>query len=379
MKIVCISASQVPSNTANSIQTMKAAHALAKLGHDITLIVPIMDEVATVSREWDSLSRYYGISTRFEIEWLPSISRKLFALSAVRRAKKLKPALIYVWPLQAATLGMLHGLPTIMEMHDLPSGRVGPLYYSYFRDLAGHKRITVVTQALKKALDEGYGNVFPPKDVILAPNGVELERFADLPNPTTARRHLGLAEAPTVACAGHLYAGRGMELFIKLAKRMKDVRFVWAGGRPEDVEHWKTQATTQGATNVLFTGFVLNEQLPLYQAAADILLMPYGKEIGISSGKGNSATISSPMKMFEYLATGRAIVASDLPVFHEVLNDKNAVFCAPDKVLDWEGALRGLLDNPKRAEQLGVQARKDAQNYSWTERARRILDGFPPA
>ena len=122
-----------------------------------------------------------------------------------------------------------------------------------------------------------------------------------------------------------------------------------------------------------------NEQLPLYQAAADILLMPYSKQIGISSGIGNSAAISSPMKMFEYLATGRAIIASDLPVFHEVLNDKNAIFCTPDKVLDWEGALRGLLDNPKRGEQLGAQAREDAKNYSWTERARRILDGFIPA
>jgi glycosyltransferase involved in cell wall biosynthesis len=264
-------------------------------------------------------------------------------------------------------------------MHDLPSGRFGPLYYSYFRDLAGRKRITVVTQALKKALDERYGNVFPDKDVILAPNGVELERFANLPNPVTARRHLGLTEAPTVVCAGHLYEGRGMELFLKLAKRMKDVQFLWAGGRPEDVDTWKTQAITQGAKNATFTGFVLNEQLPLYQAAANILLMPYSKEIGISSGKGNSAAISSPMKMFEYLATGRAIVASDLPVFHEVLNEKNAVFCPPDKVRDWEGALRGLLDNPKRAEQLGAQAREDAKNYSWTERAKRILDGFVTA
>ena len=378
MKIVCISASQVPSNTANSIQTMKAAHALAQLGHDVTLIVPIVEEVSSANREWTALARYYGLSKKFTIEWLPTISRKLFSLSAVRRANSLKPAALYVWPLQAAMIGLLHGQPTILEMHDLPSGRVGPLYYSYFRDIAGSKRITVITKALKKELDEHYGNVFPEKDVVLAPNGVELERFTNLPNPVTARRHLGLVEAPTVACAGHLYEGRGMDLFLKLAKRMKDIRFLWAGGRPEDVEHWKTQAITQGANNILFTGFVLNEQLPLYQAAADILLMPYSKQIGISSGMGNSAAISSPMKMFEYLATGRAIIASDLPVFHEVLNEKNAIFCAPDKVLDWEGALRGLLDNPKRCEQLGAQALEDAKNYSWTERARRILDGFIP-
>jgi glycosyltransferase involved in cell wall biosynthesis len=379
MKIVCISASQIPANPANSIQAMKAAHAFAQLGHDVTLIVPLAEEPVTVSKEWESLARYYGLSKPFQLEWLPTSSRRLFSLSAVRRARSLKPSLLYVWPLQSAVLGLVHGMPTILEMHDLPSGRIGPLYYSYFRDLAGRKRMTVVTKALKKALDERYGNVFPAADVVLAPNGVELERFANLPNQSTARRHLGLVEAPTVACAGHLYEGRGMDLFLELAKRLREVRFLWAGGRPEDVEKWRAQAVSQKLENVLFTGFVLNEQLPLYQAAADILLMPYSKEISISSGKGNSASISSPMKMFEYLATGRAIIASDLPVFHEVLNDSNAVFCAPDKPVDWEGAVRGLLDNPQRGQQLGKQARQDAEKYSWTERARRILDGFLPA
>jgi glycosyltransferase involved in cell wall biosynthesis len=242
MKIVCISASQIPSNAANSIQAMKAVQALARLGHDVTLIVPPADGQLPLSKEWESLSRYYGLSTPFQVEWLPSPSRRLFFLAAVRRARRLKPDLLYVWPLQSAVLGLVHGLPTILEMHDLPSGRVGPFYYSYFRDLAGRKRITVITKALKNALDEGYGNVFPAKDVILSPNGVELERFADLPNPVTARRHLGLVEAPTVACTGHLYTGRGVDLFLELARRLGGVRFVWAGGRPEDVEIWKAQA-----------------------------------------------------------------------------------------------------------------------------------------
>lgn len=376
MRIVCISASQIPSNAANSIQTMKAVHALAKLGYEVTLIAPVIDEPLPVGKDWESLSRYYGLSTPFQIEWLPSISRRLFFLAAVRRARRLKPDLLYVWPLQSAVLGLVHGLPTVLEMHDLPSGRVGPFYYSYFRDLAGRKRISVITKALKDVLEERYGDVLPAGDVVLSPNGVELERFADLPNPATARRHLGLLEAPTVACTGHLYAGRGVELFLELAKRLGGVRFVWAGGRPEDVDKWKAQAAAMNLENVLFTGFVLNEQLPLYQAAADILLMPYGREIAISSGKGNSALVSSPMKMFEYLATGRAIIASDLPVFREVLDETNAVFCMPEKAIDWEGAVRGLLDNPEQRERLGKQARESAQQYSWTERARRILDGL---
>lgn len=372
MKIVAISASQVPSSAANSIQALKAVHALAQLGHDVTLLVP----QSSARPGWDDLASFYGLRTPFQVETLPGASRRLFFLLAVRRAARLNPGLLYVWPLQSAVLGLLHGLPVLLEMHDLPSGRVGPFWYRYFRDAKGRKRITVITRALKNALDDRYGSFLRPQDVILAPNGVDLERFADLPDPPTARRILALPSAVTVACAGHLYAGRGAELFLELAKQFPVAQFLWVGGKPADVETWQARAAAQGVSNLIFTGFIHNAQLPLYQAAADVLLMPYGREIGISSGGGHSAQVSSPMKMFEYLATGRAILASDLPVFHEVLNERNCVFCAPDEVGQWADALRALLGDPQRYADLASQARADAANYAWVERARRILAGF---
>lgn len=375
MRITAISASQVPSTVANSLQAMKAVHALAQNGHDVTLIVLAGDKYPN----WPELANFYGLRTSFDIEYLPAASRRLFFLSAVQRAKSLKPDLLYAWPLQSAALGLLHDLPVALEMHDLPSGGIGPLWYRAFYALKGKKRLAVITGALKQALEERYG-AFRAGEIVLAPNGVELERFASLPNPATARRLLKLPEAPTLLCAGHLYAGRGVELFLELAARLQGVRFLWAGGQPEDVELWKGRAESQGLSNITFSGFIHNAQLPLYQAAADILLMPYGREIGISSGGGNSAQISSPMKMFEYLATGRAIISSDLPVFREVLNEQNAVFCPPPAgergAAGWEGAIRALLDDPTRRNALARQARADSAQYAWNERARRILDGF---
>lgn len=372
MKIVAISGSQVPSNAANSLQAMKAVHALARLGHEVTLIVPLGDQPHL---HWKDLSKFYGLDQEFQMESLPSASRRLFFLSAVRRAKSLKPDLLYVWPLQSAVLGLMNGLPVILEMHDLPSGRIGPLWYRYFRDFKGKKRMTVITKALREALNARYGALAHPSSVVLAPNGVEPERYDNLPEPSTARRLLGLPQAPTVVCAGHLYPGRGMELFVELAKKHRRVQFVWAGGTPEAVQLWKSK--TETLSNSLFAGFVHNSQLPMYLAAGEVLLMPYEHEIGISSGPGNSAQVSSPMKMFEYMAAGRAIIASDLPVFHEVLNENNAVFCPPGKVIAWDGALQALFDNPVRREALAQQAYTDARQYSWTERAKRILDGFP--
>jgi glycosyltransferase involved in cell wall biosynthesis len=203
---------------------------------------------------------------------------------------------------------------------------------------------------------------------------VDLERFVSLPDAIAARRYLGLRDAPTVMCTGHLYAGRGADLFLKLAKSLPRAQFVWVGGRPEDIGAWKSRVESD---NVTFTGFIPNRDLPLYQAAADILLMPYSRSIMGSSGAADSAGVASPMKMFEYMAAGRAIVSSDLPVIREVLHEKNAVFCEPEDVGDWRVEIEGLLKDLARRRELENQARQDVQGYTWVARARKIMNRFP--
>jgi len=136
---------------------------------------------------------------------------------------------------------------------------------------------------------------------------------------------------------------------------------------------WKTRAQSD---NITFTGFVPNSDLPLYQAAADVLLMPYGRSIMGSSGTADSASVASPMKMFEYMAAGRAIVSVDLPVIREVLNEKNALFCEPDVLDDWKAKIKSLLLDAERRTALGIQARRDVEGYTWIERGRKIVEGF---
>jgi glycosyltransferase involved in cell wall biosynthesis len=103
--------------------------------------------------------------------------------------------------------------------------------------------------------------------------------------------------------------------------------------------------------------------------------MPYERVIAGSSG-GNSAAYASPMKMFEYMACGRAIISSDLPAIGEVLNDRNAVLCPPEEAGAWESALGGLLADAGRRQELARAALQDVQAYTWLERARKALEGF---
>lgn len=168
-----------------------------------------------------------------------------------------------------------------------------------------------------------------------------------------------------------------MDLLEKLAGRFTNVSFLWVGGRQPDINRWQQRLAGKKITNIILTGFVENNRLPLYQAAADILLMPYERVITGSSG-GNSAAYASPMKMFEYMACQRAIISSDLPVIREVLNTSNAVLCPPDDIDAWSQALEQLVENDNRRQALARQARQDVQQYTWLERARKAVEDFLP-
>jgi glycosyltransferase involved in cell wall biosynthesis len=367
MNIVAIAGATVPSDTANSLQVMKACQALVQLGHDVTLLVPGARDTSV------DLQAHYGLQTEFPVEWLASSSRRAFTWDAVRQARARKADLLYSWFPQSSVFGLLRGLPVVFEIHIQPTGLFGPLWHRLFASLRGRKRLVSITRALVEILGRDFHMRFPAEEVVIAPNGVDLERFASLPDPAAARRQIGLRAAPTVMCTGHLYAGRGANLFLQLAKSLPQAHFVWVGGRPDDIASWKQWIESD---NVTFTGFIPNRDLPLYQAAADILLMPYSRTIMGSSGTADSASVASPMKMFEYMAAGRAIVTSELPVIREVLNEKNAVFCEPDDVTSWRTAVETLFNDEGRRLTLGRQARNDVQRYTWLSRAKLILNGF---
>jgi glycosyltransferase involved in cell wall biosynthesis len=373
MKIVCIAASFVPSKTANSIQVIKAAHALSEIGSDVTLLVP-----GEVEASWETLKNHYGLRKPFAIQWIHEnlfFKRYDFAINAVRTACKMKPDLIYTWVLQAAVLSLWQGIPTILELHDRVTGRIGPWLFKCFWHSRTQKRLLTNTQALNNRLIQDFNLENHQDQILVAPNGVALESYERLSAPEETRQVLGLAPGFTAGYTGHFYAGRGMGLMFDLAKALPEINFLWVGGQPEDVMSWEKRADSAGLKNLHLTGFIDNAQLPQYQAAADVLLMPYGERIA-GSGGGNSAEIASPMKMFEYMAAGRAIISSDLPVIHEVLNEKTAVFCPPNELYAWIEALGNLMNDKSKREELGKQARSAVQKYTWRNRAKAALDSL---
>ena len=277
--------------------------------------------------------------------------------------------------LNPAVVALWLGWPVVLEMHAEVTGKLGPWLMRRFWRSSTPKRMLVTTRPLRAAIQTVAGLEFPEDAAQIAPNGVDMAQYESLPGSVEARRQLGLEDKLTVGFTGHIYPGRGADLLFELTVRMPEFNFLWVGGTPDEVTYWRNQLADVGASNVTMTGFIENSRLPLYQAAADVLLMPYGRSISASSGQ-DIAEVINPMKMFDYMAAGRAIVSSDLPVIHEVLDENNAVFCEPGSADAWEHALRDLFADEPRRLTLAVQARKDISEYTWVARAKRALEGF---
>ena len=378
MRLAVSATSRIPSETANSIQVLMACQGLADAGHELTLAFP-----GTVTPDFDAIRAQYGLHcAAFPISAVPSVRalRRLdFCARALISGARMRPDAIYTWTLQLAAIAVrrpFSRVPVIYEAHDLPSGRFGAFWTRRFIASGRPKLLVFITQALEARFRERFPTLAEAESVV-APNGINLQDYSALPPKGEARRRMGFPpDRKVISCSGHLYAGRGVPLFLDLAADFPEADFYWFGGTAESVRAYRETAAARGLSNVRFTGFIPKRDLPLAQAASDILLMPYGRAIAGSSG-GNSAAICSPMKMFEYMAARRPIVTSDLPVLREVLDDRSARFCEPEERESWRAALKRLLDDEPLGEALAEAAFAKVQDLSWESRARRILAALP--
>jgi glycosyltransferase involved in cell wall biosynthesis len=383
MKVALVAPTQVPALRANTVQVMKMAQAIAMLGHEVRLAVPQVGSTRDRKRTpWGEMAYHYGLQHEFPIDWLPSIPRLRrydYGYHAVRWARRWGADVLYTRLPQAAALSSMLGVATIFEVHDFPRGRSSLRLFQRFCKGRGARRLVVITHSLVNDLSSRLGAPAAPPFTIVAPDGVDLVRYQNLPDPQNARAMLrifqGKAESFTAGYTGNLYAGRGAELMLDLAARLPEITFLLVGGEPGDVARLQTEVGARRLENAILTGFIPNAELPLYQAACDLLLMPYQERVAASSG-GDIAPYLSPMKLFEYLACGRTILASDLPVLREVLNPENAVLLPHADLEAWVEAVQELQSDAARRLALAVRACQDATHYTWEARAEKILNGL---
>jgi len=370
MKILYIARSTIPSREANSIQVMKMCQAFADNGHDVVLLVP--DKKQNNEPAVQKVYTSYGVKECFTIKKLQSYHKKWRAFFEVIEIKKalaeFQPDVVYGRCSFGCTIACMNGYETMYEAH-------GPIWSSSTFKKYGFlllsrnknfKRLIVISNALKQLyINE---NIIHPNKIYVAHDGAD--EVADF---DTKVKLYGNNDKINIGYSGHLYTGKGMEVIAQIAPLAKEFNFHIVGGTEKDIAYWKSVIS---ADNVYFYGFQLQNDVAKYINSFDICLLPNQKIVipcGKQDAKRNISNFTSPLKMFEYMAHKKAIIASDLPVLREVLNSSNAQLVPCDDIHGWLNALE-LLQDVRKREILAQQAYSDfMQTYRWKNRAMLIL------
>ena len=384
MRILYFADIRFPLERANGIQTMETCHALAERGHTVHLVV----KPDTHSPARDPFE-FYGLPpTRSLIIERANAPKGAGLLARVgymsfvfgRAFGKARADVILTRDLgvAAALLMMPAGMraPVVYESHGyapdvaaaLPElvATAKPASPAKLKRLAdresavwkGADGYVTITEALADELQRRLG---PRQKLAVVPDGMRASTASAPPHAASL--------APVAGYAGHLYAWKGVDILLQAIAQVPEVRGLIVGGHAAepDLARVKELAATLGITErVTFTGLIAPAMVPEQLAKATMLVLP-------NPASAISTHFTSPLKLFEYMAAGRPIIASDLPAIREVLRDgENALLVEPGSADAIARAMRTLMTDAPLAGRLARNASSDATAYTWPRRAERL-------
>ena len=371
--------------SANAIQTWTTLRELRRLRPDTLALIPRwlntpsrFDEVGAVHLQRPAigkLSRLHRTTLLYYLEhsafaWM-CCAYLLWAWLRGRQYDVVYVRQIVCAAWFAALLGRLAGARVIYEVHDwetrnpsrakehwaagLPmlldrlalthSDGVASLTAHFLRDLEGLNWTARHTAVIPDAWDD---TIYQPRD------------------RGEARRRLGLdPQALLVVYAGMTFAHRGLDRLLQAFAdaELPGARLILAGGRPAEITVLQQQIGALGlAERATLVGPQSQDTVAVYLAAADILAIP----------DTVTDVTASPLKLFEYMAMGRAIISVDLPALREVIDERAARFVPRGDIVELRDALRELGVDSQRREAMGRAARLEAEPWTYRARAERI-------
>jgi len=383
MKVAYVSHCNFPNRFAHSIQIMKNAQAWNVVADDFTLYINI-DPIKYFQFNQQKLDSFYGIKHSFSINktplffdiehWLLTkytsgfsrILKNYYFKKAAKRLKKDNVDVAYTRTVNFPKLAINKGIPVILESHNpLNSEHDNQEILNVINDDLFLSIVTISHELKSRMVSNGI----PPEKILVAPDGVDLDIYQDNLTKEEARELLGYPKQGKYALyVGHLYKDRGIKEILFSAEQSPDINFVIVGGHQSDIGYWQNEVNERSLSNVELVGFVENQHISLYQWMADVLLMPYSKSCGTSEWM-------SPLKLFEYMASGRAIIASHFPVFDEILTDKkNCLLVEADNGHSLLEGISIAFEDSELMSNIGNQAFEDVKQYSWTARVKYIIE-----
>ncbi len=389
-KLLYISLMRLPTEKAHGLQIMQNCEAFAAAGCEVTLWVARRWNTSEMRQVKDPYA-YYGVGANFAIRHIPCIDLfPLFPPDGVGARMAfyvllLSYALASVIPLLFSRADIYYSRDELMlallaqfrsnqslvyEAHQYaPSGR-GAALQRYVAARAGS--VIAITERLRQDL-------IAERDAdsaraIVAHDGFRRARFSHLPTQSQARRQIGWKEdAFIVGYLGRLQTlgmDKGVGILVDALSTVDGARLALVGGPDETAQLLRERWLERGlpADRFLIVGQISPADVPLHLRAFDVCAMPHPPTAQFS-------LYTSPLKLFEYMAAGRAIIASDLPAWSDVVaDDDTALLLPPDDIAAWTAAIERLKGDSNLRDRLGARACARAwTHYTWRARAARIL------
>lgn len=375
MKLIYVANVRMPTEKAHGLETAKLCEVFARQGIEVELVCPF--RFNPVKRDPFG---YYQISRTFKIKKIPSIDLMpifpgtlgfliqyfSFAISAtiylIISGLIFKKDLIF-FSHDHLCLFLISFLNKNIyyDLHDFPS-RFLIFYRSFFNRTSG---IISTNKWKKRELLEKF--FIPPKKISYIPNATDTSKFDIDLTKIDCRQKLNLPlDRKLVVYTGHLYSWKGVQTLAEASRFLpKKTEVFFVGGTDKDIKEFKIE---NARFKIQVVGHKPHSEIPYWLKAADVLVLPNTAKEDISK------YWTSPLKMFEYMASKTPIVASDLPSIRDILNEENAVFCEPDNPKSLALAIEKILKDKVLAKKVAYQAYQDVQKYTWDNRAKEILN-----
>lgn len=387
-RVVYVSNARLPTEKAHGYAIAKMCEALGRRGLEVQLWHRPRRSREPISSD---LFEYYGVERSFEVNRLAAgevkglrrffpgrsfvlvtFARGLWRGVGLALAAKRHGADLY-WTRDATVAFWLVavGVPTLYEVHSIPRS-IRRWFIRRASRSDGLRGALVLTRDLRDRL---VGLGVPESKIAVFPNAVDPDGYKGLPSAIECRRQLGLpSERPIVAYVGRFRSSRGLEKGIpQLLEAMAAVDvgdrgrpvLVCVGGPMDAVAEYTTEARRLGlaADSVQFFDRVPPDQVPLWIRAADVVTIPWWT-------RPDAASPAPPLKLFEYMAAGAAIVATDLDEITDFLEDGVTGIVVPrDAPARLAAAISRLLADNGLRDRLATSAASRAHSYSWNRRA----------
>lgn len=388
MKFLYIANARIPTEKAHGLQIVKMCEAFAQQGGDVQLFVPFRRQSVQM-RQVESVWEYYEVTMPFALKRLSSPD--------FIRLQRILPArmMLGLYMLQSLIFGAMativtlkaegtyytrdwyalfvlaltkrwHGKPIFFEAHRMHGASQRTLLRWLLRHVDG---LIVITQALQMYYEQFR---IASDKILTAPDGVDGRRLRQqVPTKEAARIQLGLpVDAPIVCYTGHLFRWKGVYTLAEAMCYLPENYWLYiVGGMADDRRALQQFIAEQQLPRIVLTGHVPYSMVPHYLAAADVLVLPN------SATESISRDCTSPLKLFEYMAAQRPIVASNLPSLREVLrHDENAWLVSPDDTSALAGGIQRVMNDSSLQMRLIERAYIDVQTFTWGNRARNIVE-----